>query len=145
MTRFATAAASLAVKLTRWLAQKPLRLLGQLDRGGFWSFLPLGYADKDALALVQTRDPRPVERGDVYEDFGETDNRRRNKKGFHDNVRGWAKLIFGTVPPPNPVEGVRCQRSRQTIPAAYAMARTPSVLTQAPPDLGAGGYSPMTL
>jgi hypothetical protein len=42
--------------------------LGQLDRGGFWSFLPLGYADKDALALVQTRDPRPVERGDVYED-----------------------------------------------------------------------------
>jgi hypothetical protein len=43
--------------------------LGQLDRGGFWSFLPLGYADKDALALVQTRDPRPVERGDVYEDI----------------------------------------------------------------------------
>jgi hypothetical protein len=22
--------------------------LGQLDRGGFWSLLPLGYADKDA-------------------------------------------------------------------------------------------------
>jgi hypothetical protein len=42
--------------------------LGQLDRGGFWSFLPLGYADKDALALVQTRDARPVKRGDVYED-----------------------------------------------------------------------------
>ena len=30
--------------------------------------MPLGYTDKDALALVQTRDPRPVERGDVYED-----------------------------------------------------------------------------
>jgi hypothetical protein len=24
-----------------------------LDRGGFWSLLPLGYADKDALALFQ--------------------------------------------------------------------------------------------
>ena len=31
--------------------------------------MPLGYADKDPLALVQTRDPRPVERGDVYEDL----------------------------------------------------------------------------
>jgi hypothetical protein len=30
--------------------------------------LPLGYADKHALALVQTRDARPVKRGDVYED-----------------------------------------------------------------------------
>src|SRR5580704_3473713 len=42
--------------------------LGQLDRGGFWSLLPFGCADKDALALVQTRDPRPVEHRDVYED-----------------------------------------------------------------------------
>ena len=42
-------------------------LLGQLDRGGFWSLLPLGYADKDALALFQMRDARPVKRGDVYE------------------------------------------------------------------------------
>jgi hypothetical protein len=28
----------------------------------------LGYADKNALALVQTRDARPVKRGDVHED-----------------------------------------------------------------------------
>jgi hypothetical protein len=43
--------------------------LGQLDRGGFWSFLPLGYADKDALALVQTHDACPLKRGDVHEDI----------------------------------------------------------------------------
>ena len=42
--------------------------LSQLDRGGFWSLLPLGYADKDALALVQTHDACPLKRGDVYED-----------------------------------------------------------------------------
>jgi hypothetical protein len=39
-----------------------------LDRGGFRSPSTLGHADKDALALVQTRDTRPVKRGDVYED-----------------------------------------------------------------------------
>jgi hypothetical protein len=43
--------------------------LSQLDRGGFWSLLPLGYADKDALALVQTHDACPLKRGDVHEDI----------------------------------------------------------------------------
>ena len=43
-------------------------LIRHSDRGGFWSLLPFGYADKHALALVQTRDARPVKRGDVYED-----------------------------------------------------------------------------
>src|SRR5580704_9438518 len=42
--------------------------LGQLDRGGFWSLLPLGYADKDALPLAQTHYTCPLKRGDVYED-----------------------------------------------------------------------------
>jgi hypothetical protein len=40
-----------------------------LDRGGFWSLLPFGNADKDALALVQTRDTRSLKRGDVHEDI----------------------------------------------------------------------------
>src|SRR5690242_17711861 len=42
--------------------------LSHPDRSCLWSLRTLGYSDKDALALVQTRDPRPVERGDVYED-----------------------------------------------------------------------------
>ena len=47
---------------------RPCRL-GQLDRGGFWSLSTIGYADKDALALVQTHDARPLKRGGVYEDI----------------------------------------------------------------------------
>jgi hypothetical protein len=42
--------------------------LGQLDRDGFRSLPTLGYADKNPLPLVQTRDARPVKCGDVYED-----------------------------------------------------------------------------
>src|SRR5215831_7586657 len=39
-------------------------------------------------------------------DLGDTDNRGRNKKGFHDNVPGgWAKRNFGMAPAPNPVAG----------------------------------------
>jgi hypothetical protein len=47
--------------------REPGQLLSHLDRGSFWSPLPLGYADKDALALAQIRDARPLKRGGVYE------------------------------------------------------------------------------
>ena len=43
----------------------PLR---HLDRPGLWSPPTLGYADKDALALVQIRDARSLKRGGVHED-----------------------------------------------------------------------------
>jgi hypothetical protein len=36
--------------------------VGYLYRGGFRSLPTLGYADKDALALVQTRDARLLKR-----------------------------------------------------------------------------------
>jgi hypothetical protein len=42
--------------------------MGYLYRGGLRSLPTLGHADKDALALVQIRDARPLKRGGVHED-----------------------------------------------------------------------------
>ena len=67
------------------------------------------------------------------------ETKNASTEGLSGVGRNWT---LARTPPPNPGAGNRCQRSRQAIQAACAMAGAKCV--DADPAVKAGGYSPMT-